>query len=253
MNTPNFEDLLRQSLHASPPEEALSCREPLTILARRELRQRLSRRRVGFGALLWMELRSQCWRHLLIQGIYLLLSAGIIRRIDPALFLSSPGYLVRLLLLLCAGGYLLALPYLCRSLRFRMGEIEAAAYFSSIRLLMARLLLVGLGDLGMLGGLFLAVRGLLPPASALLFLLLPFLLYSGAGLFLLGHFPPRFLLPVSASVCLILLLLPSALLHPGTAPSLPLSILACILPAFFCARQLHYLLYRSPYTQLQTV
>lgn len=253
MNAPNFENLLRQSLHESCPEEGSSRREMLSILARRELRQRCSRRRIGLGDLLWMELCSKGWRHLLIQGIYLLLSFGLIRRIDPALALYSPGYTVKLLLFLCAGGYLLALPYLCRSLRFRMGEIEAAAYFSSIRLLMARLLLVGIGDLGMLGGLFLAVRGLLPPASALMCLLLPFLLYSGAGLFLLGHFPSRFLLPVSALLCLILLLLPSAFLHPSAQISLPLSILVCILPAYFCVRQLHYLLYRSPYTQLQTV
>lgn len=253
MNAPNFENLLRQSLHDSGSEAALPRRELLSILARREVQLRRSRRRIRFGALLGMELHFQGWRHLLIQGMYLLLSFGIIRHTDPKLLLSSPGYTVKLLLCLCAGGYLLSLPYLCRSLRFRMGEIEAAAYFSSIRLLMARLLLVGLGDLGMLGGLFLAVWGLLPPASALMCLLLPFLLYSGAGLFLLGHFPARFLLPVSALICLISLFLPSALLHPGAAPSLPLSILACILPAYFCARQLHYLLYRSPYTQLQTV
>lgn len=253
MNTPNFEDFLRQSLHDSGPEQVLPRRELLSILARREVQQRRFRRRISFAPLLWMELRSQGWRHLLIQGIYLLLSFGLIRRIDPAITLYSPGFTVRLLLFLCAGGYLLALPYLCRSLRFRMGEIEAAAYFSSVRLLMARLLLVGIGDLGMLGGFFLAVWGLLPPASALMCLLLPFLLYSGAGLFLLGHFPQKFLLPVSTLLCLILLLLPSALLHPDAAPSLPLSILVCILPACFCAGQLHYLLYRSPYTQLQTV
>ena len=161
----------------------------------------------------------------------------------------------RLLFCLAVLTAMAAPPFLYRSVRYKMQEVEAAARFSSAQQLLARLIIIGVGDGVLLGGMLLtaAATSGLRLGSAALSVSLPFLLASGGCLYLLGHVSPRYFLAGSMGLCGALLMGALLARRQFSFSNIPAAgwIAICALLAAFCVWQLHGLLHRRDYAEMQ--
>lgn len=227
------------------------------LLAGRQARLKQRRERISFLSFLSMQIRFIGWKVWLAQGIFLFLTDGMFCRLFGTEYPESPLAAARLLFCLSILVFMTALPFLYRSVRYQMQEVEAAARFSCVRLLMAKLAIVGVGDLFLLSGIFCIAmwRTSLPVGSALLYLCFPFLFAGSGCLFLLGHFAPKQFFVGSTGLCALLILAAATLLRHDTALLYRSFsggwIAACIFLAAFCIRQFRYILYHSSYTEMQ--
>jgi hypothetical protein len=116
------------------------------LLARRELQMRKKRSRIGFPRFVWLQIRYFGWKIWLMQAVLLLGVQKFLQKFYGNESLCTPK---RIAMLLCGFSILLAMsaiPFLYRSFRYRMAEIEVATRFSMVRLILARLLMIGIGD-----------------------------------------------------------------------------------------------------------
>lgn len=254
MREQSFEIQLRRSLHQSVAADEKHFESTL-LLAREEAGRRRRRTRVSFGCFLFRQMKFIGWRIWGAQGIFLLAAGFAFANLYAGIY--SPVNMAKLLLCLSVLVFMTALPFLYRSVRWRMQEIEAASRFSSVRLLAAKLIVIGVGDVCALCGIFFmaVIRTSLRTDSALLYLCFPFLLVCGICLFMLGHFTPGRFLAGSMGVCCSLLFLFSAV--PGQCDALLLQsfsgggIIACAALFAFCVQQFRYIIHDSPYTEMQ--
>lgn len=257
MKTKDLEQTLRDALHqpsaaVNKQHFADTCR-----LVQAELLKKQTRRRIAFLPFLSAQIRYIGWKIWLIQGIFLLLISPVTSRFYGISYLESPLYTAKLLFCLSVLAFMSALPFIYRSVRYKMQEIEAAAYFSSVKLLMARLIIIGIGDFFILSGIFCITIGKtsLRADSVLLYLCFPFLLVGSLCLFLLGHLPSRQFFAGSMGVCSFLILSALAVSRHAELPfynSFSAEWIAvCAFLAVFCAFQFRYILYRSPYAEMQ--
>lgn len=253
MTSNDFEARLRQSFLRETGKPA----PDLLAMARDTASARSGRKRIRFGRFLAAQIRFIGWKVWAVQGTALLALCRCLRQLLGNGYWSSPQSAAGLLLCLSVLVFMTIPPFLCRSSRCRMQEVESAAYFSSARLLGARLLIIGLGDISLLSGILLtaAASTSLEPGTAVLSVWFPFLLASSVCLYLLGHVPPRLFLAGSMGMGAAMLLgfalanrrfpfLPS--LTPGWIGASSLLLL-------FCIHQLHQLLRSSTYTQMQLI
>ena len=150
---------------------------------------------------------------------------------------------------------LTALPVLYEAARCQMHEMEAATYFSSLRLLAAKLILVGIGDLAMLAALWCYTLWLTPLDARLLplCLILPFLLAASGCLTLLGRLTPAHFCGGSVLWCVLLCcgfsffsrqtLALSALVWPGIG--------LCVFLLGYCLLTLRRILRSDHFCELQ--
>lgn len=252
---PTLEQRLRQALHQFPSAVDDVHLHTAILAAQKEVCLKQHRKRISFARFLWKQIPLIGWKLWVLQGIFLLLAYGVFSA--PAEYLHSPLRLAKRLFCLSIAVFMTALPLLCRSVRWRMQEIEAAARFSSVKLLLARLIVIGIGDLSLLCGLFLIVlaKTSLSADTAVIYLCFPFLLMCGGCLFMLGHLPPGCFLTGSLLLCTTLLLAFSVL--PGQCAFLfqpafgTARIVSCALLSAFCIWQLRCLIKVSSYEELQ--
>lgn len=250
-----LEQQLRQSMHRLPSVTNETHLHATILLARREACQKQSRRRISFMHFLGKQLSFIGWKAWCIQGLFLL--SFYVFFSDFFDYLRTPLRLAKLLFCLSVAVFMTALPLLYRSVRYQMQEIEAAARFSSVKLLLARLIVIGVGDITLLSGIFLfaLMKTSLPTGSAVFYLCFPFLLAGGGCLFMLGHFPPGKFLAGSFLFCSALILACSVLSgqhafwHLQAPPAAQFMI--CALLAAFCAGQLRYIIRTSSYEEMQ--
>ncbi len=250
---------LKRSLHRPSVMAEGSHYENTLLLAKQEAYRKWGRKRerISFLCFLLKQMKYGGWKIWGIQGILLGVTGGMVSRFDA--YLRTPQNMAKLLLCLSVLVFMTALPFLYRPVRWRMQEVEAATRFSSVKLLTAKLAVIGIGDGLMLGGIFFTalIKTPLRAESAILYLCFPFLLAGGGCLFMLGHFTPGHFLAGSMGLCFAMVFVFSAL--PGHSgflcqPSLSAGwTLVCGLLAVFCFRQFVYLVYRSPYTEIQVV
>lgn len=256
MNNKDLETMLKQTLQKTPPV-AGGPSARLRHLAEQEAVRRSRRVRISFPRLLSGQMRFLGWKVWAAQGVLLLMAVGLVSSIYGQLFFINPHSVAKLLACLSVVVSMTALPFLYRSVRYRMQEVEAATYFSSVKLLAAKLAVIGLGDLLLLLGMFAAAvaQTSLEAGNAALYLCLPFLLVTGGGLFMLGHFSPRGFLAGSMAFGTLLILACVSVPNRGAwlfQQSFSLGWLAvCALLAVFCTSQCRYILYRSSYTEMQ--
>ena len=250
-----LEQQLQQSMHRLPSVTNEAHLHATILLARKEVSQKQRRRRISFIHFLGKQLSFIGWKIWSIQGLFLLSVYGLYS--DFVDYLWTPLRLAKLLFCLSIAVFMTALPLLCRSVRYRMQEIETAARFSSVKLLLARLIVIGVGDITLLSGIFLftLAKTSLPAGSAVFYLCFPFLLAGGGCLFMLGHFPPGKFLAGSFLFCSALILACSVLSgqhafwHLQAPPAAQFMI--CALLAAFCAGQLRYIIRTSSYEEMQ--
>lgn len=212
---------------------------------------------ISFFEFLKGQVKYTAWKIWGVQGVFLvflcaLLSAGF----GNALF-SKPQHIA---ILLGSGGILVfmtAIPFVQRGLRYQMQEIEAATRFSSVKLLAARLLIIGMGDGLMLGSLLLLAlfQTAIPLEMAVLCILLPFLAVTSGVLYVLGHLPARRFPLCCAGICVAVFLLILGLcsfLPPMGKNGISAAWgLLCIALTLFSIHQLSYLLKRAALSEIQ--
>ena len=157
------------------------------LLANRELAQKRQRSRIGFLELLALQAKYMGIQIWIVQGLLL---SGICVLLPPLLRHYLAHFTPRgIAALLCCFSAILAMnsiPFAYRSARYRMWEIETASYFSFARLLAAKMLLIEIGDIVLLGAVFTvtSLNTSCDRASILFYLLIPFLLARHGSLLL---------------------------------------------------------------------
>ncbi len=257
MKNGEFERLLRQSLGSAAKEEAGL--EETVLRAKIQASRSPNRERIPFRHFLLRQVRYIGWKLWGTQGLLLLLFDRMLTQLYGGIFWDSATGAARLLFCLSTLVAMMALPLLYRSRKYRMQEIEGAAYFSSAKLLLAKLAVIGLGDGLLLGGMFLTalVRTSMGAGSLGLYLLLPFFTVTAAYLYMLGHCSGRGFYAGSIALGAGMLLLAAGL--PGRWGLLFQQELTFGTAVFggvlllFSAEQIRYLSYRSPYSELQVI
>lgn len=256
MKNPEFEKLLRQSLCETPVEEGRW--ESTALQAREQVGRWNKRKRIPFRRFLVKQVHYIGWTFWTVQGL-LLSFDRMAAELYGEKFWDSTVSVARLLFCVSTLVVMMALPLLYRSRKYRMQEIESASYFSSARLLLAKLAVIGIGDVLMLAGLFLTtmVRTSMQAGNLTFYLLLPFLTMSAAYLYMMGHCSGNGFFIGSLTLGTAMLLL--AVVLPGRWISLFQQsmtvgwIIFCMGLLAFSAEQLRYLLRRSPYAELQVI
>ena len=248
MTNQDFEKRLRRALAEAP---SAACPEALCTAARAEAGRR--RRRIGFGRFAWIQVRFLGWKIWAAQALLALAVWLLLGREQTLAALWRPQAVAEMLCVLSVLVFMAAPPLLYRSVRFRMHETEAASYFSSARLLMARLLMLGIGNVLLLGSLTLAaaLHTALRLSSAAMAVWMPFLLAGSGGLYLLGHASPQWFLWGSlAEGGILLAAMFSRRMSWLFTPS-PAWAAVCAVLLLFCGSQLHRLLRGCVYAEGQ--
>ena len=255
MTNNDLETRLHQAYQGADVEVRSSSMSETILLARKEAYSR--RQRLSFPQFLSMQIRFIGWKVWAVQAAYLLTVCGLLSHLLGQGYWKDPQSVAGLLVCLSLLTFMTAPPFLYRSVRYRMQEVEAAAGFSSVRLLMARLIIIGIGDGALLSSIVLtaAAKTALQPGSAVVSMLFPFLLASSGCLYLLGHVCPRQFLGGSMGLCGFLLVGLSlayrnfqffSRLSPGW-------IGICTVLIAFCCHQFHHLLHNCAYAEMQVI
>lgn len=257
MTNKDLETRLRQCCHEADKAVRPSAMAAAVLLARQQANERSRQRRISFPRFLFLQIRFLGWKIWAVQGALLLGACVWMSSLFGQGYWKEPQSVEGLLFCLSVLVFMTAPPFLYRSVRYGMQEVEGAARFSSLRLLMARLIIIGVGDAVMLAGILLVamVKTTLQPGSAVLSVGLPFLLASSVCLYLLGHVSPRQFLAGSTALC-GLLIMGFALGERNLFQFLELTLSpgwvgVCTLLAAFCGHQIHHLLHHCAYAEMQ--
>lgn len=253
----HLEQKLMHSLHQTSLAVNDTHLRTTILLSRKEVFQKQNRKRISLARFLVKQIPLIGWKLWGFQAVFLLSVYGVLS--DLSDYLKSPPRLAKLLFCLSIMVVMTALPLLYRSIRWQMQELETTTHFSLIKLLLARLIVIGIGDLSLLGGILLTAlaKTSLSADSAVIYLCLPFLLSGSGCLFMLGHFPPGRFLAGSLLFCSALILvfagLPlqcALLFHPAFSA---VRIILCVLLFAFCAYQFRYIIKFSSYEEMQLI
>lgn len=250
-----LEQRLKQALHQTPCAANDTHLHTTILLAEREVCLKQRQERISFAHFWGKQIGLIGWKIWIVQGISLFAMNVLIPRFyeDPITLQRMIKRLVCLSILV----FMTPLPLLYRSARYRMQEIEAASRFSGVKLLFTRLIVIGIGDICLLTGIFLTsiINTLLPADSVVFCLCFPFLLSGSVCLYMLGHLAPRQFFVGSLLFCSFLVLL-AAVIPVQYAflyqPSLSaVRALLCAFLLVLCVRQLRYIIKTSSYEELQ--
>lgn len=254
MNNNPLKTSLREALHQTELPADRKHFESTLFLAKRQAQHIQRRKRISFARFLAAQIRFIGWKLWVMQGLLL---AAVHALLFPLYREAHPRYIVSLLFCLSILALMTALPFLYRSVRYQMQEVESAARFSLGKLLTAKLAMIGIGDFFLLGAIFaIALRKTsLPAESIFISLCFPFLLSCAGCLFLLGHLRARNFFIGSIGLCSLLLLLAVLLMrryettlqyaHSGRG------IAACLLLLLACICEYRHIIYRSAYAERQ--
>ncbi len=255
MTHSDFRRQLQAALQIDAPQGDAKQRTLEAVTA--QMQAAAPRPRLGFAAFLRTQVRFIGWKIWLFQALCLLIANGALDTVfgDYYFFNSRPAAL-------CLGALamlvlLTALPVVYNASLYHMQEMEAASYFSSQRLLAAKLLIIGMGDGVMLVGLwsYALLRTPLSAPMLPLYLLLPFLLAAGGCLTLMGRCQPQQVCLGGAGWCglvfLALSMTSSRLTLLTQAQSAWIGVLGCTVLCLYCFWALRYLLRSSAFAELQ--
>ncbi|MCM1388658.1 MAG: hypothetical protein NC231_15125 [Bacillus sp. (in: Bacteria)] len=221
------------------------------------LEEKRKRKRIKFSAFLKRQVRFVGWKIWLMQSVLLCALYAFFSVYAVGYMMVNIRYIAYFLCCLSVLVILSAAPVFYCSIRYTMYEVEIASRFSMIRLLLAKIIIIGAGDAVLLT-LFLWItvfRTGIKAESALLYILFPALV-SGAGvLYLLGHTPAgRFQRESIGLGCVLFgiffLLKQFCPLFFTQTFSIGWAAV-CLLLFCFCIGQFRYLLCSSAYARVQ--
>ena len=163
------------------------------------------RRHISFPLLVFKQLRFVALKIWLVQGMILSALCSLFLFHYDTDVIRFNEYIPRRILALCGCIIVLsARPLLLRPIRYRMLEVEQSTYFSSRGVILAQLLFIGIGDIGMLAVLtFLAIKYQFEADTVFLFLVIPFLTAAAAGLMLWLRTSPSLFQKAGIPVCIL--------------------------------------------------
>ncbi len=221
------------------------------------LTQKQMRRRIGFMEFLRRQVRFIYCKIWLVQMCMLMFLFAFFEVPMHAVSVRDTGSTARYTAyLLCCMSVLvlfLAVPFLYRSIHYTMYELELTTRFSSVRLLAARLLAIGVGNIILLLGIlaFAVIRTSLRIDSVLLYVLLPYLMAACGLLYLLRHLPADRLQPASWGLACALFVIFVMLKRFWPAFFVQRFSfgwgIVCLVLLLFCTRQVYELLHRPMY------
>lgn len=234
-------------------------REQINQICRRVeplLEEKRKRRRINYSEFLKRQLRFIGWPIWLVQGTALIILCIVFN--GPLNFYLENSVHGIAFLLCCLSVLVLlsSVPMIHRSIRYKMHEIELSTRFSAVKLLIAKLLLIGIGNFVLLSVIFLLTiaNTSLQTESVMLYLLLPYLAACGGFLYLLGHIPADKFEVYSAGLCCLMLTAFTILsrFHSNFFSQTFSAgwLLVCLLLVLFSIKQLRYIMYRSAYAQI---
>lgn len=226
-------------------------------LLRQEQISKSNHERIKLSAFLTLQIKFIGWKIWLLQGLVLAVIFYFLTVIFGDAFDYNKRFVAVLTCSISIMVLMMAIPFIQRSLRYKMHESEIATYFSSIKLLMAKLLIIGIGDIFILNGmLFLIVfKNYLNIGSALLYIIFPFLLTCWGFMYLLGHIPAQRFSPCCVGLCAILYIC-IALLNKFAPIVFQQTFSAawaaiCLILLLLCLSQFRYIMHYSSYAQIQ--
>lgn len=253
----SFKSSLRHSLHshATPINERHLSQT--ILLVHRELSDKPHHERINFRSFLVLQIRFIGLKIWLLQGLLLAALCYILDMSFGNYLYYNRRYSALLLCSISILVLMMSIPFIQRALRYKMHEVEMSSYFSTAKLLMAKLFIIGIGDIFILGGLLLLtiLKASLNMGDALLYLIFPFLLAGYGYLYLLGHIPAQWFSSCSTALCAILYV--CIMLLNRFLPELfqqTFSIgwaCACAMLLFLCISQFRYIMYHSAYAKVQ--
>ena len=130
------------------------------------------------------------WKIWLIQGLCLIGMLRLFVSIGGQGLISIPLASIRGLCIISASIPFITIPFIHRSIVYKMQETEMSTYLSYGKQMLIKLCVIGIGDLIMLtSGLYIAVFILdLHTVSALIYGMFPFLFMKSITLFVLSHY-----------------------------------------------------------------
>ena len=248
MRKQNFRNLLRSTMQEVELPVRNEHLQKTISLAKNEWKERVVRPRITFSKFLAAQIKFVGWKIWLAQAIVVLCLSFLLVYLGDYI-LNNPRNGALLLCCISILVLMSAFPFIQRSVRYKMYEIETATRFSATKQLLAKLLIIGIGDISMLCSIVWETK------SILLYLLLPFLIASSGLLYLIGHTPIEKISQNSVVICMVLFLAFTIL--GKTYPIVFQQTFSfkwaaiCVILILFCIYQIRYILYRSSYEEMQ--
>ena len=176
-------------------------------LVRKEIAKKMEHSRLSFWQFLKAQIRFIGWKIWMIQIVVLgIIYLGMTEYFGKY-YAEHPERLPQLLMVLSVVVLMTALSFLYRSIRYRMQEIEAVTFVSSVRLMMTRLLIIAIGDGMLLGSIYVmgVTNSVLPRIIIFLCLSVPFFAACNGCLFMAGHLKPECFLRGSIGLCMAMI------------------------------------------------
>lgn len=192
MTGSNFNKKMKDALSGSAAAVSKTRMEELLLLMKVQFRKRNRNERMGFGKLLFSQIRFigvQIWG---LEIVAAFLLGFVLQGLFMEPYFFTPRKIAFFLSCATVGASVLLLPFLYRSSRFRMMEIEGAAYFSIRRILICRFLLFFGGEVVIAAIVCIIGYGWqFVNGSMLVYVLLPLLFTGNGALFFLKNVSPE--------------------------------------------------------------
>ncbi len=254
----SIKTLLRKSLQTDNITINRTHLQNTLSLLRQEQISKTSHERIKPNAFLALQIKFIGWKIWLLQGLVLAVLCYLLTVIFGEDLYQVKRYGAVSICSISIMVLMMAVPFIQRSLRYKMHESEMATYFSSIRLLIAKLLMIGIGDIFILNGilLLLVYKNYLSIGSALLYAIFPFLLTSWGIMYLLGHIPAQWFSHCCTLLCLVLYTC-IALLNKFVPIFFQQTFsvewtIVCLILLLLCLSQFRYIIHYSSYVQIQS-
>lgn len=187
-----FNKKVKDALSEKSPEVTKAQAEQMVLLAKMQFRKSSRKEKIGFGELMLYQIRMIGVRIWGIEIITMLCLALVLRGFLQDLLFFTPRKIALLLSCAVVMASMFLLPFLYRSARFKMMEIESAAYFSIRRILISRFFLFFGGEIVIAAAVCtMAYTGQFMKMSMLIYVLLPLLLTGDGLLFFLRNTVPE--------------------------------------------------------------
>ena len=223
-------------------------------LVRKEIAKKAERKRLSFWQFLRTQVRFIGWKIWMLQLVVLGVVYACMTGFFEKYYTEHPEDLPRLLMVLAVIVLMTAIPFLYRSIRYRMQEIESVTYVSSVRLMMARLFIIAVGDCIILASMYIMVisNAIIPKMLLFLCLSIPFFAACNGCLYMVGHSKPEHFLHGSIGLCMAMI---GLFLYKGAWLELLFQngiygLLLCVLLMMLCIYQI-WNMQESSYTELQ--
>lgn len=149
--------------------------------------------RISFWGFYKLQIRFLGWRVWLVQNLFLITIYILFESMSKHFLVENNRYASIFLCCISVSLLLSAIPFIYRSAKYKTQEIEMASYFSRAKLILANILMIGIGNVFVLGVVFglAIVKTSLSAGGILLYLGVPYLIASCGFIYLLGHTPAR--------------------------------------------------------------